>query len=62
MVLGARHLGKANVLYADSHVGNENQVARDKRGGLVIASTFADYIDDDMIGTQHHLAPFWRQP
>jgi len=29
---------------------------------MVTGSTFADYIDDNMIGTQHHLAPFWRQP
>jgi len=61
-VLGARHLTKANVLYADSHVDNDNQIARDKRGSLVIASTFADYMDTYQMGTQHHMAPFGRQP
>jgi len=61
-VLGARHLTKANVLYADSHVDNDNQIPRDKRGSLVIASTFADYMDEYQMGTQHHLAPFGRSP
>ncbi|HUW83948.1 MAG TPA: prepilin-type N-terminal cleavage/methylation domain-containing protein [Phycisphaerae bacterium] len=61
-VLGARHLTKANVLYADSHVDNDNQIPRDKRGSLVIASTFADYMDDYEMGTQHHMAPFGRHP
>ena len=62
VVLGARHLTKANVLYADSHVDNDNQTPRDKRGSLVIASTFADYMDQYQMGTQHHLAPFGRHP
>ena len=62
VVLGARHLGKANVLYADGHCGNENQTVRDKRGSQVIASTFADYMGTYQMGTQHHLAPFGRSP
>jgi prepilin-type N-terminal cleavage/methylation domain-containing protein/prepilin-type processing-associated H-X9-DG protein len=61
-VLGARHLTKANVLYADSHVDNANQIPRDKRGSQVIASTFADYMGTHQMGTQHHMAPFGRQP
>lgn len=62
VVLGARHNGKANVLYADGHVTRDGQVPRDRRGDLVIASTFADYIDEYRFGSQHHLAPFWRRP
>ena len=62
VVLGARHLTKANVLYADGHCGNENQTPRDKRGSMVIASTFADYMNQYQMGTQHHLAPFGRSP
>ena len=62
VVLGARHLTKANVLYADGHCGNENQTVRDKRGSMVIASTFADYMGTYQMGTQHHLAPFGRTP
>ena len=61
-VLGARHLTKANVLYADSHVDNDNQTPRDKRGSQVIASTFADYMGTYQMGTQHHMAPFGRHP
>jgi len=61
-VLGARHLTKANVLYADSHVDNDNQIPRDKRGSQVIASTFADYMGTYQMGTQHHMAPFGRHP
>jgi prepilin-type processing-associated H-X9-DG protein len=60
-LLGARHLNKANVLYADSHVSRDNQTPRNKRGALVVASTFADYVDDPLIGNQFHVIPEWRK-
>ncbi|HUW82239.1 MAG TPA: right-handed parallel beta-helix repeat-containing protein [Phycisphaerae bacterium] len=58
--LGARHNGKSNVLYVDGHVSDDNQTPRNRRGELVTASTFADFIEDYGIGTQHHLMPGWR--
>ena len=61
LILGARHLGRANVLYADSHVSRDNLTPRNKRGGLVIASTFADYIEEPEIGNQFHMLPQWRK-
>ena len=61
VVLGARHLGKAQVLYADGHSDRENQVPRNKRGGLVTATTFADFIEEDGLGNQHHVMPCWRK-
>jgi len=60
-ILGARHLGKANVLYADSHVSNDGLAPRNKRGTLVIASTFADYVQNPQIGNQFHAMPTWRK-
>ena len=60
LLLGARHLGKANVLYADSHVSSDGLAPRNKRGGLVVASTFADYVQDPRIGNQFHAIPTWR--
>jgi len=61
LALGARHLGTSNVLYADAHVSRENQVPRNKRGDLVITTTFADFSDEDMLGNQHHVMPCWRK-
>ena len=58
--LGARHGGKSNALYCDGHVSDENQTPRNRRGDLITASTFADFIDEYGIGTQHHLMPGWR--
>ncbi|HUW81367.1 MAG TPA: right-handed parallel beta-helix repeat-containing protein [Phycisphaerae bacterium] len=58
--LGARHNGKSNVLYVDGHVSDDNQTPRNQRGELITASTFADFIDEYGIGTQHHLMPGWR--
>jgi len=58
--LGARHGGKSNVLYVDGHVDDDNQTPRNRRGDLITASTFADFIDEYGIGTQHHLMPGWR--
>jgi len=60
-VLGARHLGRSTVLYADGHADRENQVPRNKRGSLVTATTFADFIEEDGVGTQHHVMPCWRK-
>ena len=61
LILGARHLGRANVLYADSHVSRDNLTSRNKRGDMVIASTFADYIEDPEVGNQFHMLPQWRR-
>ena len=61
VALGARHLGSSSVLYADAHVSRENQLPRNKRGGLVVMTTFADFAEDDMLGSQHHLMPCWRK-
>ncbi len=58
--LGSRHSERANVLYVDGHVSDENQTPRNRRGELVTASTFADFIEDYDIGTQHHVMPGWR--
>jgi len=58
--LGSRHSEQANVLYVDGHVSDDNQTPRNRRGELVTASTFADFIEDYGIGTQHHLMPGWR--
>ena len=60
VAMGSRHGGRANVLYVDGHVSDENQTPRNRRGELVTASTFADFIDDYGIGTQHHVMPGWR--
>jgi len=61
VMLGARHEGKANVLYADGHVSRDNQMPRNLRHGRVIASTFADYTDDLGVGSQHHIMPCGRR-
>jgi prepilin-type N-terminal cleavage/methylation domain-containing protein/prepilin-type processing-associated H-X9-DG protein len=61
VALGARHLGTSNVLYADAHVSRDNQLPRNKRGDLVIMSTFADFAGGDMLGSQHHVMPCWRK-
>jgi len=61
LLLGARHLGRANVLYADSHVSRDNLTPRNKRGDLVVASTFGDYVEDPEIGNQFHILPEWRK-
>ncbi|HUW84049.1 MAG TPA: Ig-like domain-containing protein [Phycisphaerae bacterium] len=58
--LGARHDGKSNVLYVDGHVSDDNQTPRNQRGDLITASTFADFIDEYLLGTQHHLLPGGR--
>ena len=58
--LGARHGGKSNVLYVDGHVSDDNQTPRNQRGDLITASTFADFIDEYDIGTQHRLLPGGR--
>jgi prepilin-type processing-associated H-X9-DG protein len=60
-LLGARHEGKAKVLYADGHVTREGQRPRNVRDGKVIASTFADYVEERSIGTQHHIMPCRRK-
>ncbi|MFQ6048894.1 MAG: H-X9-DG-CTERM domain-containing protein, partial [Phycisphaerae bacterium] len=61
VLFGARHAGKANVLYADSHVSRDNQVPRNRRGRLVVASTFADFTLDRDMGSQFHVMPCWRR-
>ena len=61
VMLGARHLDKANVLYADGHVSRDNQIPRNRRGDRTIASTFADYSDDQGVGSQHHIMPCGRK-
>ncbi|MFQ6048896.1 MAG: H-X9-DG-CTERM domain-containing protein [Phycisphaerae bacterium] len=61
VVLGARHNGKANVLYGDSHVSRDNQVVRDRRGSMPTASTFADFTEDRAMGNQFHIMPPWRR-
>jgi len=58
--LGSRHGERANVLYVDGHVSDDNQTPRNRRAELITASTFADFIEDYGIGTQHHVMPGWR--
>lgn len=64
-ILGGRHDGKANVLYADGSVSKDNQEWRNKRGDLVIASTWNDWAsagdDSTKMGNQFHLMPCWRR-
>jgi prepilin-type processing-associated H-X9-DG protein len=61
LILGARHLGKANVLFADGHVTNDGQEVRTKRGEMPIASTFSDFTTDRGLGNQHHIMPTGRR-
>jgi len=61
VMLGGRHEGKANVLYADGHVSRDNQIPRNRRGDRIIASTFADYSDERGMGSQHHIMPCGRK-
>jgi prepilin-type N-terminal cleavage/methylation domain-containing protein/prepilin-type processing-associated H-X9-DG protein len=61
VVVGARHNGKGNVLYVDSHVSRDNLVPRNRRGDLITASTFADYTTDRNLGSQQHLMPTGRR-
>ena len=59
--LGARHLGTANVVFMDCHVSNEGQIPRNKRGSLVTASTFSDWVSEDDVGNQFYVMPCWRK-
>jgi len=59
LLLGAHHLAKANILYADSHVSSDGLAPRSKRGTLVIASTFADYVGNPPTGNQFHAISTW---
>jgi len=61
VALGARHLGRSNVLFMDSHVSRDGQTDRNKRGSLVTASTFSDIATTDNLGNQHYLMPAWRK-
>ena len=61
VALGARHIGRANVLFMDGHVTREEQVDRNKRGSLVTASTFSDFTRTDNLGNQHYIMPAWRK-
>jgi len=61
LALGARHFATANVLYLDSHVSRDGQVPRNKRGSLVTASTFGDWVSQDGVGNQFHVMPCWRK-
>jgi len=65
VILGGRHDGKANVLYADGSTNKDNQEWRNKRGDQVIASTWNDWaeVGDDSrkMGNQFHLLPCWRR-
>ena len=64
-ILGARHDGKASVLYGDGSVNRDNQQWRNKRGDLTIASTWNDWTaignDPRQMGNQFHLMPCWRR-
>ncbi len=55
--LGTRHHRRANVLYADGHVDRDSQKPAYRRGNLIVASTFADFIEEHDMGTQHKLLP-----
>jgi prepilin-type N-terminal cleavage/methylation domain-containing protein/prepilin-type processing-associated H-X9-DG protein len=63
--LGARHVGKSSVLYADGSVSRDKQTARNRRGDTIIASTWSDYVpendDEKEMGNQFHLMPCWRR-
>jgi prepilin-type processing-associated H-X9-DG protein len=65
VILGGRHDGKASVLYADGSVSRDKQTARNKRGEMIIASTWSDYVrpseDDRDMGNQFHIMPCWRR-
>ena len=61
VALGARHLGRSNVLFMDTHVSREEQADRNKRGSLVTASTFSDFTTTDNLGNQHYIMPAWRK-
>jgi len=64
-ILGGRHDGKANVLYADGSVNKDNQEWRNRRGDQVIAATWNDWAptgdDSRKMGNQFHLMPCWRR-
>ena len=60
LVVGARHVEKGNVLYVDGHVSREGLSVRNRRGTLVTASTFSDYVTVDGLGSQYKLMPTWR--
>jgi len=56
--LGARHLEKSNVLFADGHVTRDDQEPRNRRGDDVVSSTFSERVDG--AGNQHKIMPEWR--
>jgi hypothetical protein len=60
LAMGARHLGTSNAVYMDNHVSREGQVPRNKRGSLVTASTFSDWVSADGVGNQFYVMPCWR--
>jgi len=60
LALGARHLGTANVAFLDNHVSRDDQIPRNKRGDLVTASTFSNWVSEDGVGNQFYVMPCWR--
>jgi prepilin-type N-terminal cleavage/methylation domain-containing protein/prepilin-type processing-associated H-X9-DG protein len=65
VVLGGRHDGKSSVLYADGSVSRDKQTARNRRGDMIIASTWSDFArpadDAREMGNQFHIMPCWRR-
>ncbi|HUW82904.1 MAG TPA: H-X9-DG-CTERM domain-containing protein, partial [Phycisphaerae bacterium] len=57
VILGSRHNGKANALYADGHISDDGQTVRNRRGQIAIASTFSDFTVENNLGNQHYTLP-----